>query len=206
MHELIPEILTTALDDGLGRVRREVGAIGERDREIRVVERGVAEAEAELVARRDVLGVEGAVVDVDALVEGRLRELRVDAVGPRRVLQGSEVGLVARHRVRQLARRVDVAVEQRDQRPPRVLPGEVGEDEGCDVGVVDELVHEPHPGVVEYHDGVAAARCHVRDQRVREVVVQPLSIQALGRKGVPDDDARVGGLVDLRIAAVEVPP
>lgn len=55
------------------------------------------------------------------------------------------------------------AVEDVDDALAGFLAGEVGEDDGCDVGVVDEAVDDADAGVVDYDLGVVALACDVED-------------------------------------------
>ncbi len=63
-----------------------------------------------------------------------------------------------------------LAVEELDECSAGVLAGEMGEDDGCDVGVLDPLVYETDAGVVDRYDGVVATRGDVLDQGVGVVV------------------------------------
>ncbi|TLS28819.1 hypothetical protein PpBr36_01412 [Pyricularia pennisetigena] len=179
----------------LDRARRVLGGRqlrgGPGGLQVRVGKVGVAEAEAELVARLDALLVKGAVVDEDALGEVALGEALVDAVGERLVLQPAVVGLVVRDRVRHLAAEVLLTVQQVRQRVPCVLAGQVGKDDGRDVGVVGELVDQANAGVLQHHDGVGAVGCHVEDQAIRKVVTEAGPIPSFGGPGVAVDDASV---------------
>jgi hypothetical protein len=58
------------------------------------------------------------------------------------------------------------AVEDIDDTLAGFLAGEVGEDDGGDVGVVDEAVDNADAGVVDYDLGVVALACDVDDQLV----------------------------------------
>lgn len=76
----VPEVLTPALDNGLGRVGVCVGARGDGRGEPGKVKGGVAQAKAKLVARGDSLLVKGAVVNVDAFGKVGLGEVGIDAL------------------------------------------------------------------------------------------------------------------------------
>lgn len=104
-----------------------------------VGEGGVRQPEAELVAGGDVVLVEGAVVDEEALGEVVLREGTGLGAG---VEEGAEVFLGVRDGVGQAAAGVDVAVEDVDEGVAGFLAGQAGEEDGCDVGVVDPGVDD----------------------------------------------------------------
>jgi hypothetical protein len=50
-----------------------------------------------------------------------------------------------------------LTVEQLDERAARILTREMGEDDSCDVGVLNPLVYEADASVVDCYDGIIAA-------------------------------------------------
>lgn len=137
---LLPQLRVAALHDRDARVREAGDGAADGGRgEGRVGEGGVRQPEAELVAGRDLVVVEGAVVDEEALGEVVLRE---GAGLGARVEQGAEVLLGVRDGVGEAAAGVDVAVEDVDEGVAGFLAGQAGEEDGCDVGVVDPGVDD----------------------------------------------------------------
>ena len=127
-----------------------------------------------------------AVVDEDALGEVGLGEAAealalVGAVGRH---GAAVVGLGARHGVGQAARGVLPAVQDVDEGLAAVLAGQVGKDDGRDVGVVDD---EAGPGIVEDDDGVflpIEEGPEASDPRTR--VLSVLELEDLFVRSAPD--------------------
>lgn len=180
---------------------------GEMDTERGVAKSGVRQAEAELKARGDVPGVEAAVVEVRALGEVALG-VNVLVVGAAAGVQhGAIIALVAGDGVGHAAREVGavVAVEQAHEGLAAVLAREEGDDGGGDVGVLDPLVDEPSAAGVHDDDGVGALGGHVEDETVGVVVAEAGPVPAFGCDGVDEDEAGVGGGVDVGVERSQVP-
>lgn len=67
-----------------------------------------------------------------------------------------------------------------------------------DVGVVDPRVHGTDALVVDHHDGVAALRGDVRDERVGIGVCEARAVVAFGAPGVDEYETCRAGAVDER--------
>jgi hypothetical protein len=143
---------------------RAGGGVGcEAGGQRRVGEVGVCQAVAESVLGRDVAGDEVFIVDVDALCEIVLQEISAVGVWNRGVQKLAVVGGLFGDGVGQAAGGGLYAVENVDNCLAGFLAGEVGEDDGGDVGVVDEAVDDADAGVVDYDLGVVALACDVDD-------------------------------------------
>lgn len=203
--KLVPEVSLASWCDCTGGIgcRR---AVRLADLEVAVVEGGVAEPKAEFVARGDVLEVKVAVVNVDSLGEVGLREVLEHAIKGNVGLQEViVVCLVLGYRVRDASGGVLLAVEKVDESPAAVLAWKVGEDDGCDVGVVHKLIHETYSGIVEHDDSVGALIGDVVDQAVSVVVTNRRSIVSFGGPNVAKDKAGVTCGINQRASVLKVP-
>ena len=191
----LPESGVAALGDGQVLGLGGDGVDGGGAADAAGVEGGVGEAETELVAHGDVLGVEVAVVDVQLLVEPGLPV--VDAGGVDGGGGGSVVvGAVERDGVGEVAGRVDLAVEDVDDRVSGLLAGEVGSEDGGDIGVVGEG-KEVDSGRVGDNDGVVASLGNVVDNLVTVPVnVEVLAVGGLLGPSLQEHNARLGLLGD----------
>ena len=167
--ETLPESgVTTGLDGELLRVGSDV--VLKRGRlNVGDLKGGVGETETELVADRDVVGIEVTVVNLELLVEPALPvsvSSGVDSSGGR----GVPVRAVVGNSVRKVTRRVDVSVENVDERVSRLLAREVGSEDSGNVGVV-----RPWEGVdtsrVSNDDSVVAERSNRLDNLITIPVV-----------------------------------
>lgn len=189
--ELIPEVSLASRCDCTGGIgcRR---AVCLADLQVAVVEGGVAEPKAKFVARGDVLKVKVAVVDVDSLCEVGLGEVLEHAIKGNVGLQEViVVGLVLGYRVRDASGGILPAVEEVDESPAAVLAWKMGEDDGCDVGVVRELVNETYAGVVEHNDSIGTLIGHVVDQAVCVVVTNRRSVVSFSGPNIAKDKTGV---------------
>jgi hypothetical protein len=117
------------------------GVVRSRDGNVGQVERGVRQAEAELVLHRQVVVVEVAVVDQEAFLEVGLPGVGVGGVEERAGVCDVGEGVVALFfgdGVGEVAGRVYGAVENVDDAVAYFLAAEVGGEDCCDVGVVGE--------------------------------------------------------------------
>lgn len=129
-----------------------------------VVKGGVAEAEAEFVADRDVVGVEVAVVNFELLVEPGLPVIvagGVDGRGGRSII----VAAIKSDSVWEMAGGIHVAVEDVDKGVAGFFAGEVCGKDGGDVLVVSPGEHVD-AGRVSDNDSVVALRCDRLDDGV----------------------------------------
>lgn len=102
------------------------------------------------------MGIKCAVVDINAFGEVVLWEELISGGGQDRAQESAIIGLVAWYGVGKFAGKVRVAVEERDESSTRVLAWKMGEDNSCDIWVVDELVHEADACVVDDNNSVVA--------------------------------------------------
>lgn len=162
----------------------------------------VGETVAEGEARHDVVLVQVAVVDVEALGEGVLRLADGEASEAQ---AGREVAFCLWDAVGEFAARRDVAVQDVGERAASFLAGQVGEDDGLDGGEVDPVLDEDGAnGVDDDDDGrvgggglldeVVAAVPGVEAGAVAVAVVAFDGDVVLARVGVDEDDGHIGGL------------
>ena len=175
------------------------------DRQVGVLEGCVGETEAEFEARLDVLLVKGAVVEVRALSKVTLRI---------RVVRGSTltwfqnvavVALVAGKGIRKLTGELSLTVEKLHESSPRILAREMGDDGGCDVGMLDPLVHKANPGRMDDNYRVCALASNIENEAVAKVVVKAFTIPPFSGNGVDEHDTYVRGCVHVWVVRLEIP-
>jgi hypothetical protein len=157
-------VCAVAIVCGALGARSDVGL--ETSIETRICELGVRQAVAKRILRRDVPSGEIPVVDVDAFRERILREEAAGSVLNGRVEQGAVVGSFFGDSIGQAAGGGLPAVEDVDNGLSGFLAGQVSEDDGGDVGVVDEAVDNADAGIVDHNLRVFALASDIEDESV----------------------------------------